>query len=194
MPDLVIRPGDPYEVSTIIDLANRLKLPIWPRGGGVTPLGAGMPLKPYGILLDMTRMNSIEIDEEDMVAVAEAGTTFGSFIHELRKKGLDTFRGPGSGLAASVGGAASMSSNWHASLKYGGIGDVMKGLELVLPNGEIIRTASAYKWPHKFFSRYQGTPDLTGLFIGDHGTLGVKTKVSFGLWKDLNMLMDRVGR
>jgi FAD/FMN-containing dehydrogenase len=183
MPDVVVRPGDPYEVSAIVDLANRLRVPIWPRGGGATPVGAGMPLKPYGILLDMTRMNQIEVDEGDMVAVAEAGATFASLIHQLWKKGLDTFRGPGSGLAASVGGAASMSSNWHASLKYGGTGDVVRGVEVVLPTGEIIRTASAYKWPHKFYARYHGTPDLTGLFIGDHGTLGVKTKVSFGLWE-----------
>jgi len=183
MPDVVVRPGDPYEISAIVDLANRLRTPIWPRGGGASPVGAGMPLRPYGILLDTTRMNSIEIDGDDMVVVAEAGATFGSLIHELWKRGLDTFRGPGSGLAASVGGAASMSSNWHASLRYGGMGDVVKGIEVVLPTGELIRTSSAYKWPHRFYARFQGTPDLTGLFLGDHGTLGVKTKISLGLWE-----------
>lgn len=183
MPDVVVRPADPFEASSIVKLANRLSIPIWPRGGGATPVGAGMPLTPNGILLDIRRLDGLEIDEDDMMVVAESGVNWGKLINELWKKNLDTFRGPGSGHAATVGGSASMASNWHATAKYGGMGDVVRGLEVILPTGEIINTSSASKWPHKFFARYGGGPDVTGLFIGDHGTLGIKTKVSLGLWE-----------
>jgi len=180
IPDLVVRPNNKDEISEIVQIANRENTPIWIQGGGTQTCGGGA-LFPRGILMELTRFRGFDIIEDDNMVIVKAGTTWGELIRTLWSKGLDTFRGPGSGMAATVGGSTSNATAWHGSAHFGGTGDIIRGLEVVLGTGQVIRTSSGSKWPHEFFCRYGGGPDITGLFIGDHGTMGIKTEIGMAM-------------
>ncbi|MBD3215604.1 MAG: FAD-binding protein [Candidatus Lokiarchaeota archaeon] len=186
VPDIVIRPGDTQEISEIVKIANEENIPITIRGGGCCEFGGSKPIGDGGILLDMKRMNNIiEIDEENLIATIEAGTSWAELNDTLSNFGLYTgCLGPGSGLTASVGGGVSHHSvGGGGGAKYGPCTKHVVSLEVVLPTGEIINTGSqANKYSTVPFNRFGNGPDLAALFMGDNGIMGIKTKIALKIY------------
>jgi hypothetical protein len=184
--DMIVRPKTTQEVSEIIKIANKYKIPMVPRGGGADLVGGSVT--EGGILIDLTRMNKIiEINERDFYCEIECGITWGELVSEVHKKGLTTgVLGPGSGFSATIGGGLSNSTAGFGSTKYGVVPDICLGVEVVLPNpqGTVIRTGAAANKYAKPFCRYGVAPDFTGLFMGDVGTMGIKTKAFLKLFPE----------
>ncbi len=184
--DIIVRPQSTEEVSEIIKIANKYKIHMVPRGEGADLVGGSVT--EGGILLDLTRMNQIlEINETDYYCEVECGITWGILVSELQKKGLTTgVLGPGSGYSATIGGGLSNSTAGFGSTKYGLVPDICLGVEVVLPNpqGTILRTGAAANKYAKPFCRYGVAPDFTGLFMGDVGTMGIKTKAFLKIFPD----------
>jgi len=182
VPDIVIRPKDAEEISEILKIANQENIPIIPRGGGCCEWGGSIPDGDTGILLDMKRMsNIINLDQDNLIVTAESGISWGALNNYLSQFGLYTgCLGPGSGLTASIGGGISHHSvGAGGCAKYGACTNQLVSLEVVLPTGDIIETGSQANQFSKFpFNRFGNGPDLAGLFCGDNGIYGVKTKVS----------------
>ncbi|NQV80107.1 MAG: FAD-binding oxidoreductase [Alphaproteobacteria bacterium] len=170
--DLVVRPGSVADVSALLQLAGEFGLAVAPRGGGLSYTRGYVPEKTGTMILDLTRLNVIhEVNEEDRYIALGPAVTWQQVMDELRPRGLRTvLTGPISGIYSTVGGAASQ--NIPGSM------DTILGLEVVLADGRIVHTgSSAISRAESPFYRYYG-PDLTGLFLGDTGTYGVKTRLT----------------
>ena len=182
VPDIVIRPRDAKEISEILKVANEENINVVPRGGGDDEFGGSKPIGDGGIVLDMKRMNNVlNLDEDNLIVTVESGISWGKLDEYLCHFGLYTgCMGPGSGMTASVGGGISHQSvGGGGCAKYGTCTNQLVSLEVVLPTGDIIETGSqANKFSKVPFNRFGNGPDLAGLFCGDNGILGVKTKVS----------------
>jgi len=182
VPDIVIRPKDAKEISEILKIANEENIPIVPRGGGCCEWGGSIVENDTGIILDLKRMNNVvNLDQDNLVVTVEAGIAWGTLNSYLSQFGLYTgCLGPGSGMTASVGGGISHHSvGAGGCAKYGSCTNQLVSLEVVLPTGDIIETGSqANKFSKLPFNRNGNGPDLAGLFCGDNGIYGVKTKVS----------------
>jgi len=191
--DMIVRPQSTEEVSEIVKIANKYKIHMVPRGGGADLVGGSVT--QGGILIDLTRMNQIlEINEVDFYCEIECGITWGALVSELQKKGLTTgVLGPGSGYSATIGGGLSNSTAGFGSTKYGLVPDICLGVEVVLPNpqGTILSTGASSNKYAKPFCRYGVAPDFTGLFMGDVGTMGIKTKAYLRVFPDAPFKMQR---
>jgi len=135
-------------------------------------------------MLDMANMDKIvTIDDDVMTVTVEAGLRWAELIHRLDEKGYKLgFRGPYGGNAGTVGGSTSINSIGYAASKYGPSTEGVVSLEVILANGNIVRTGTGWKEGARLFARYSSFHDLTGVFLGDHGTLGVKTKVTLKIY------------
>ena len=132
------------------------------------------------LIVDLRALDRIEeINAEDAYVVVQAGVTWASLHEMLKKQGLRTpFWGPLSGLLATVGGALSQGSTFLGSGRYGSVGDTVLGMELLQVDGTCLRTGSWAAGANALpFARYFG-PDLTGLFVGDAGSLAIKVRAS----------------
>jgi len=182
VPDIVIRPKDAQEISEILKIANEENIAVIPRGGGDCEFGGSKPIGDGGIVLETKRMNRvINLDQDNLIVTVEAGISWGKLNEYLCHFGLYTgCMGPGSGMTAAVGGGISHHSvGGGGCAKYGACTNQLVSLEVVLPTGEIINTGSqANKYSKYPFNRFGNGPDLAGLFCGDNGIFGVKTKVS----------------
>jgi len=169
LPDVVVKPGSAEEIAKILSLANEEKIPVTPRGGG-TGLSGGCVAVSGGILLSLERMNRIlEIDEENYVAVVEAGVVLADLYKAVEARGLCYPIYPGE-ESATIGGNVATNAGGMMAVKYGVTRHFVLGLEAVLPTGEIIETGGKYV---KVSTGY----DLTQLLVGSEGTLAVVTKV-----------------
>ncbi len=190
VPDIVIRPKDAHEVSEILKVANEENIPVTPRGGGNCEFGGSKPIGDGGIVLETKRMNNIiNLDQDNLIVTVEAGISWGKLNEYLVHFGLYTgCMGPGSGMTAAVGGGISHHSvGGGGCAKYGACTNQLVSLEVVLPTGEIINTGSqANKYSKYPFNRFGNGPDLAGLFCGDNGIFGVKTKVSLQVFPKPN--------
>ena len=174
LPDVVIRPGSAQEISEILRLANENLMPVYPRGAASGLTGGAVPLHG-GIALDVTRMNRIiEIDEANLTATVEPGAVIADFQNAVEKRGLLYPPDPASNKFATMGGSVAECSGGLRGMKYGVTKDYVMALEVVLPTGEIIKTGS------KTLKSVTGY-DLTKLFVGSEGTLGVFTKITVKL-------------
>jgi glycolate oxidase len=169
-PDLVVFPSSAEEVSAILKLANKEKFPVIPRGSGSGLTGGAVPVNG-GVVFSFTKMNRIlEIDTKNLIAVVEPGVVTFVFQEEVAKHGLFYPPDPASYKYASIGGNVAECAGGPNSLKYGVTRDYVLGLEVVQPTGEIIHTGVRTM---KGVVGY----DLTRLFVGSEGTLGVITKI-----------------
>ncbi|MEM4522897.1 MAG: FAD-binding oxidoreductase [Nitrososphaeria archaeon] len=174
-PDFVVRPSTTQEVQEIVKLAVKYRIPIIPRGGGTNWAGMVVPISG-GIVVDLTRMKKIiEINEVDHHVTVQAGVTLKELDDELKKHGLTLGQEQGSYYTATIGGAIATNGWGSRCNKYGKIGDNVMSLEVVLPNGEILRTCPKV---HMTSVPY----NLNSLFIGSEGTLGIITEATLRVY------------
>ncbi len=170
-PDIVIRPENTRQVSRIVKLANKKKIPVTPRGAGTALCGHAVPLQK-GIVLDMCNMKEIlEVHVEDLYCIIQPGIVYADLNKELSKKKFFFPPTPGSGDVCTIGGMVATNASGMKAIKYGATRDYVLGLEVVLPNGEIMRVGTRTL---KNSSGYQ----LERLFVGSEGTLGVITEIT----------------
>ncbi|MGZ3558883.1 MAG: FAD-binding and (Fe-S)-binding domain-containing protein, partial [Thermodesulfobacteriota bacterium] len=169
VPEVIVFAKTTEEVSKIMLLANKEKIPVTPRGSGTSAVGGALAAKG-GILLDLSKMNRIlEIDKENGYVVVEPGVICNSLNAALAPSHFFP-PDPGSANLASLGGMVSTNASGNRALKYGTTKHYVLGLEVVLADGRIIKTGSVLG---KTSSGY----DLTQLFTNAEGTLGIITKV-----------------
>lgn len=170
MPDAVAVPRTPEEISAIVELANKESFPVIPRGAGTGLTGGSLPVHG-GLVLALTRLNHIlEIDRENLTATVEPGVVTGDFQAEVERMGLFYPPDPSSLKTCTLGGNVAECAGGARALKYGVTRDYVTGLEVVLPTGDLLHTGVRTK---KGVVGY----DLTRLFVGSEGTLGVITKI-----------------
>ena len=178
----VVRPANRDEVSQVVARASRLGLAVYVRGGGMSYTDAYLPESDRAIVLDVSRLDRVlEISAEDLYAVVEPGCTWASLDAALAPHGLrSTFWGPMSGKVATVGGSMSQGAVTFGSGRNGSSANAALGFEVVLGDGRVLRTGTDGQPGHLPFFRPYG-PDLTGLFTGDAGALGIKTAIALQL-------------
>lgn len=168
-PDVVVSPKNTEEISQIVKLCNEYHVPIVPRGSG-TNLAAGTTPTQGGLVLLFHRMNQIlEIDEENLTITVQPGVITKTIDEVVKEKGLFYPPDPSSMKISTIGGNINANSGGLRGLKYGVTKDYILGLEVVLPNGDVIRTGGKLA---KDVAGY----DLTKLFVGSEGTLGIVTE------------------
>lgn len=181
-PDYVVMPKTTEQVQEILKLANREKVPVVPKGGGLSLTGLVIAQKG-GILLDMKRMGEIvELNEKARYVVVEGGTTQGTLKSHLLKHYPHLRHSiPDSPPIATIVANAVIHGQGRLTQQHGFNSDMVSGLEVVLPTGEICRIGSCAVSPY-WFSKGPPMPDLTGLFLGWFGTTGVITKLGLKLY------------
>ncbi len=173
-PGLVVFPGSAEEVAGIVRLANEYRFPVVPRGAGTGRAGGSVPVAG-GVVLVLTRLNRIlEIDPGDLVAVVEPGVITGHLKTAVEEQGLYYPPDPGSADYCTIGGNVATGAGGAVAVQYGVTRDYVLGLTVVLPTGEIIDCGSRTM---KSVVGY----DLTRLFLGSEGTLGVIVRIMLRL-------------
>ena len=174
LPEVVLKPSTPQQISEILKTCNEYKIPVTPRGAGTGLSGGALPIFG-GVLLSMEKFNKIiEIDEQNLQATVEPGVITQVFQETVAAKGLFYPPDPSSRGSCFIGGNLAESSGGPKAVKYGVTKDYVLNLEVVLPTGEIIYTGANVL---KNATGY----NLTQLLVGSEGTLGVITKVIFRL-------------
>ncbi len=177
----VVRPGTVEELQAVVRLCSQHKSPLVVRGGGASYTDGYLPVRPNTVSIDMARLNRIEVNAEDMYVTVEAGLTWAKLFETLSAQGLRTpFWGPFSGIAATVGGSMSQYAINYGSGLYGVSAESLTGMDIVLANGDLLSTGSAGGGNGTPYCRFYG-PDLTGLFVGEAGALGIKARISMRL-------------
>ncbi|MFW9847437.1 MAG: FAD-binding oxidoreductase [Candidatus Thorarchaeota archaeon] len=172
--DLIAFPATTSEVSEILKIANNLKIPVIPVGGGAGTCGGTLPIYG-GIQLDLKRMNKIlHIDHESLLVTVQAGVVGIDLEEAVNRHGYTMGHTPTSLRASNVGGFIATRSGGSLSSLYGKIEDLTLGLEVVLANGRVVRA--------KAVPRQSVGPDLRQLFIGSEGTLGVITEATLRMF------------
>ncbi len=174
LPERVVQPINRDEVVSIVKLANCYQVPLYPRGQATCLSGGPLPVDG-GIVIDMVKMNQkLEIDTEDLVAVVSPGVITAKIQKEALNKGLFYPPDPSSAHVSTIGGNVAENSGGPRGLKYGVTGDYVIGLEVVTPEGKVIRTGG------KTIKNVTGY-NLTKLIVGSEGTLGVVTEITLRL-------------
>lgn len=169
-PEVVARPQTPEEVSALMKLCSENLIPVTPRGAGTGLSGGALAIKG-GLLIAMERFNKVlEIDEANLQATVEPGVITEEFMNRAAVKGLLYPVDPASKGSCFIGGNVSHGSGGPRVVKYGTIREYVLNLQVVLPSGEII-------WTGANTLKYASGYNLTQLFIGSEGTLGIITKI-----------------
>ncbi len=174
-PLAVVRPADAAQVQAAVRLCANAGAAMVPRGGGASYTDGYILPAGGHVLFDTGRLDSIVIDEANAVVTAGAGVTWANLKTALDAKGLRTpFWGPFSGITATVGGSMSQNSVSHGTAQHGASAQSALSMDVVLASGELISTSAADGLRHY-------GPDMTGLFTGDCGALGIKVAVRLPL-------------
>lgn len=170
-PAAALWPATAREVSEILGLAHRHRIPVTPRGAGTGLAGSAVPISG-GLVLDMCRMNRIlGIKIPDRLVVVQPGVVYADLEAALAPHGFFFPPDPASGKVCTLGGNVATNAGGIRGAKYGVTRDYVLGLEVVLADGRTLRTGSSCM---KSVSGY----DLTRLFVGSEGTLGVVTEIT----------------
>jgi len=167
-PDVVVFPTSTEQVVEVVKLCNRLNVPFLPRGAGTSLAGGCLPVGG-GVMLALTRMKRIlEVSIRDRYAVVEAGVVNLWLTNHLKPHGYHYAPDPSSQGACTIGGNVATNSGGPHTLKYGVTVNHVLGLELVLPDGQVVHTGG----PTEDNPGY----DLSGVIVGSEGTFGIATK------------------
>lgn len=171
---VIVWPKSEKEISDIMKLANKEKIPVIPYGEGSGVVGAAIPVYG-GIMLDMKRLNKmIELNEMNLTVTAQAGMNGKMLERELEKKGFLLGHVPQSFHTSTVGGWIAHRAAGQFSTKYGKIEDIVLSMRIVLPTGEIVDT--------KLYPRSSDGPQIEKLFLSSEGTLGIVTQATMKMW------------
>ncbi len=174
MPELVLKPSSTKEISEIMLLANKRKIPVTPRGAGSGLSGGCIPVYG-GIVVSLEKMNSIiEVDTENMMITVEPGVVTNTINEVLKKDGLWFAGYPMSLESCFIGGNVAENAGGGKAIKYGVTSRYVAGLEVVLPTGEVLNLGGKLR---KDVTGY----DLIHLLTGSEGTLGIITKITLSL-------------
>jgi FAD/FMN-containing dehydrogenase len=174
LPLCIVRPSSTDEVAAIVRLANELKFPVIPYGGGSGLMGGALSTRP-GVVLDSRSMDRIlNVDTEARSAQAQAGTILEQLGKRLQHDGFILGHDPWTVPVATLGGAISTNSVGYRAGIYGSMGEQVLGLEAVLPNGEILRTRPVAKSSTGI--------DLNALLIGSEGCFGIITEATIRIF------------
>jgi FAD/FMN-containing dehydrogenase len=174
----VVRPVDTAQLSAIVAAATSAGHPIVARGGGMSYTGGYTQTMLGAVLIDTSAMDRIlDINETDMRVTVEAGCSWAKLYEALKPLGLRTpFWGTLSGLKATVGGGMSQNCLFWGSARHGSGPQSCLAMEVVLADGTILKTGEGVARPYG--------PDLTGLFLGDTGAMGVKATITLRLIRE----------
>jgi glycolate oxidase len=168
---ILVKPANAEEISQILKLANKEKFPVIVRGGGSGLAGGAIPTIDC-VLLSVERLDKIEeIDKANIMITAQGGVTYSTLIEAAEEAGMFFPPKPGD-VGAVVGGIIACNAAGARAVKYGVTRNFVKGLEVVLPTGEIVTFGG------KLIKNAMGL-DLLHLMIGSEGALGVITKAVF---------------
>ena len=179
----VARPTSTQSLSTVLKFAHQHDLPVLPRAGGMSYTQGYLTHNENALLIDMSGMNQIlRIDETNMTVRVQAGCTWEKLYLSLHAKKLRTpFGGPLSGQRATVGGSLSNNAIFWGSGRYGSATESVLGLQVALAGGDLLETGAGAQINSESSYMRQFGPDLTGLFLGDCGALGIKTEAELPL-------------
>jgi glycolate oxidase len=167
-PDVVVFPTSTEQVAAVVKACNELNVPFLPRGAGTSLAGGCLPVGG-GVMIALARMKRIlEVNYRDRYAVVEPGVVNLWLTNHVRGQGFHFAPDPSSQGACTIGGNVATNSGGPHTLKYGVTVNHVLGVELVLPDGRVVRTGG----PTEDNPGY----DLTGVIVGSEGTFGVATK------------------
>lgn len=175
-PEVVVFPTTTEQVVAIVKLCHQYDVPFVPRGAGTSLAGGCLPVGG-GVMIALTRMRRIlEVNYRDRYAVVEPGLVNVHLTQHLKGSGYHYAPDPSSQGACTIGGNFATNSGGPHTLKYGVTVNHVLGAEVVMPDGEVVQLGGPV----------EDTPgyDLTGLFVGNEGTLGIATKVIVRLTRD----------
>ncbi len=178
----VVKPATVEQLADVVRTATSRGYAVFPRGGGYSYTDAYLPTTEKGITLDLTALDKVvEISAQDMYVTVEAGCTWQALDEALKPHGVRAeFWGPLSGFQATIGGGMSQGAASLGSAKDGISAEAVLGMDIVTADGRVIATGSNAQDSKQPFFRYYG-PDLTGLFCGDAGALGIKARITLRL-------------
>lgn len=184
-PSAVVAPENVEQASAAVKAATNMKYAIIPRGGGMSYTKGYLPPHEQAVVFDMRKLDRVlEVNAEDLYITVEAGCTWENIRAALEGTGLRTpYWGPLSGQRATVGGALSQNSAFFGSTTYATVAETVLGVTVILADGTVVTTGSAGRKNTLPFTR-EGGPDLTGLFLGDTGALGLKVSATLKLVRD----------
>lgn len=175
IPMAVVLPSNVQQVSAVLKLCNEEKIKVVPRGGGTSLSGGSLPLGD-GIVLGMGKFNKIlDIDFQNRCVVVQPGVTNLAITRAVEHEGFYYAPDPSSQIACSIGGNVAENSGGVHCLKYGLTTNNLLGVEMVLPDGDVIRLGGR----HLDADGY----DLLGVMTGSEGLLGVVTEVTVRILK-----------
>ncbi len=170
LPEIVLLPSTPEEISQILSYCSKWQIPVTPRGAGTGLSGGALPVHG-GVVLNMKRFNKIlQLDKRNFQVTTEPGVITQVLQDHVREQGLMYPPDPASKGSCFIGGNISENSGGPRAVKYGVVKDYVLNLEVVLPDGAIIWTGANVL---KNATGY----NLTQLMVGSEGTLGVVTKI-----------------
>ncbi len=180
-PACVVAPRSVADLAAAVAAITAAGLAVAPRGGGMSYTGGYLPAQPW-VCIDLAQLNAVlAVNTDDLSITVQAGCTWAQVRQALQGTGYTTpYGGPLSGLRATVGGALSQNSVFFGAGQHGTAAESVIGLQVVLASGEVLHTGSAGFHGATPFARWGG-PDLTGLFVGDTGALGVKAVATLRL-------------
>ena len=168
---MVVKPGNKEEIVKVMQLAHQHGIPVTAMGAATGNSGGAVPLKG-GICLGMTRLKKIiKIDVENKLAIVEPGAITDDFSNAVNRTGTLFYPpDPASSKISTIGGNVAECAGGPRGIKYGVTRDYVLGLEVVLPDGQVVETGNQVDGD-------MCGPDWTMLFVGSEGTLGIVTKI-----------------
>ncbi|MBM4074077.1 MAG: FAD-binding protein [Planctomycetes bacterium] len=175
-PDVVVFPTSTEQVVSIVKLCHEFDVPFVPRGAGTSLAGGCLPIGG-GVMIVLTRMKRIlEVNYRDRYAIVEPGLVNVHLTNHLKGSGYHYAPDPSSQGACTIGGNFATNSGGPHTLKYGVTVNHVLGAEVVMPDGSVVMLGGTVEETPGF--------DLTGLFVGNEGTLGICTKIIVRLTRD----------